>query len=180
MGGTWEHFGAKRQENVWAGQAGICRNDEHGNVNSLIAMSLLATFSDLLSSYITPSLSPFAAVSPHVDWRDGFLLLLSPLFFAMAVAEWLRMRGEKRQGKLVHDWRDSADSLVLGGVYTWVDVVLVLALVLPAMNWLYTHHRLASIELTPWSFAVSQGGTTPRPQCRGSRASGPFASRVAS
>ncbi|MFX0591004.1 sterol desaturase family protein, partial [Glaesserella parasuis] len=43
---------------------------------------------------------------------------------------------------------------VLGGVYTWLDVVLVLVFVLPAMNWVHTHHRLTSIELTPLSFAA--------------------------
>src|SRR3989344_1212492 len=117
-------------------------------------MSLLANLSDLLSAYIASSIQPFGGVDPHVDWRDAFLMLLSPLFFAVVVAEWLRMRGEKRQGKRVYDWRDSLDSMVLGGVYTWVDVVLVLVFVLPAMNWLYAHHRLASIELTPLSFAA--------------------------
>jgi len=117
-------------------------------------MSLLSHLSELMSAYVASSLTPFGGVDPHVDWRDAFLMLLSPLFFAVVVAEWLRMRGEKRQGKAVYDWRDSVDSMVLGGVYTWLDVVLVLVFVLPAMNWLYVHHRLASIELTPLSFAA--------------------------
>ncbi|WP_083505906.1 MULTISPECIES: sterol desaturase family protein [Aquabacterium] len=117
-------------------------------------MTLLSALPDLLSAYVTSSLTPFGGVDPHVDWRDAFLMLLSPLFFAVVVAEWLRMRGEKRQGKAVYDWRDSRDSMVLGGVYTWLDVVLVLVFVLPAMNWVHTHHRLTSIELTPLSFAA--------------------------
>ena len=45
---------------------------------------------DLLSAYIAASLMPFGGVDPHVDWRDAFLMLLSPLFFAVVVAEWLR------------------------------------------------------------------------------------------
>lgn len=117
-------------------------------------MTLLSALPDLLSAYVTSSLTPFGGVDPHVDWRDAFLMLLSPVFFAVVVAEWLRMRGEKRQGKAVYDWRDSRDSMVLGGVYTWLDVLLVLVFVLPAMNWVHTHHRLASIELTPLSFVA--------------------------
>ena len=93
-------------------------------------MSLMASLPDLVSAYVASSLTPFGGVDPLVDWRDAFLMLLSPLFFAIVVAEWLRMRGEKRQGKAVYDWRDSLDSMVLGGVYTWVDVVLVLVMVL--------------------------------------------------
>lgn len=109
---------------------------------------------ELLSAYIATSLMPFGGVDPHVDWRDAFLMLLSPLFFAVVVMEWLRMRHERRNGQAVYNWRDSIDSMVLGGVYTWLDVALVLLFVLPAMNWVHAHHSLGTIELTPLSFAA--------------------------
>ena len=108
----------------------------------------------LLSAYVSASLMPFGGVDPHVDWRDGFLMLLSPLFFVVVVMEWLRMRHERRNGQSVYNWRDSIDSMVLGGVYTWIDVVLVLVFVLPAMNWVHANHSLGTIELTPTSFAA--------------------------
>jgi sterol desaturase/sphingolipid hydroxylase (fatty acid hydroxylase superfamily) len=117
-------------------------------------MTSLEALQDLLAAYVNQSLLPFEGLGAHVDWRDALLMLLSPLFFAVVVAEWLRMRGEKRQGKAVYDWRDSLDSMILGGVYTWLDVVLVLVFVLPAMGWVHAHHRLGTIDLTPLSFAA--------------------------
>jgi len=34
-------------------------------------MTLLSALPDLLSAYVTSSLTPFGGVDPHVDWRDA-------------------------------------------------------------------------------------------------------------
>ena len=82
----------------------------------------------------------------HGDWRDLTLLLLSPIFMtAIALEAW---RFRKTQ---VFDWRDSFTSLNSGGSYLVVDLVLLIVLVLPAMEWVYAH-RLGTIEMTPWRF----------------------------
>ena len=106
-----------------------------------------------LTSLLDAALAPFALVDPHVDWRDALLMLLSPLFFAVVAVEWWHFRQrDRRSAKPVYDLRDSLDSMTLGGVYTALDVVLVLAFVLPAMGWVFEHHRISTIELTPLSF----------------------------
>ncbi|MBH1987143.1 MAG: sterol desaturase family protein [Burkholderiales bacterium] len=110
-----------------------------------------------LTSLLDAALAPFALVDPHVDWQDALLMLLSPVFFAVVAVEWWHFRQAARPrnaspAKPVYDLRDSLDSMTLGGVYTALDVVLVLAFVLPAMGWVFEHHRLSTIELTPLSF----------------------------
>lgn len=90
----------------------------------------------------------------HTDPKDWLLVLLSPLFFLTVSIEWLRFRrATDKEGKPIYNLRDSMDSMTLGGVYTFLDVLIVVALVLPAMTWAYAH-RLATIEITPWRFAA--------------------------
>jgi sterol desaturase/sphingolipid hydroxylase (fatty acid hydroxylase superfamily) len=80
--------------------------------------------------------------------RDWLLPALAPLFLLAVAIEWWRWRGQGR-----HDLKDTLASLNLGGVYTLVDVALVIALVLPAMAWVWAQ-RLFTIEVTPLSFAA--------------------------
>jgi sterol desaturase/sphingolipid hydroxylase (fatty acid hydroxylase superfamily) len=90
----------------------------------------------------------------RTDVRDWLLVLLSPLFFATATLEWLRFRRhDQGAAKPIYALRDTLDSMNLGGIYTLLDVVLVVSLVLPAMEWVY-HWRLLTIDITPWSFAA--------------------------
>lgn len=90
----------------------------------------------------------------QTETRDWLLVLLTPLFFATVVIEWLRFRRTDKAGQTaVYELRDSLDSMNLGGVYTVLDVLIVATLVLPAMDWVYAH-RLVSIEVTPLSFAA--------------------------
>lgn len=84
----------------------------------------------------------------HGDPRDWLLLLLSPLFMLFVAAEWWRWRKTS-----IYDWRDSLNSLNIGGSYLLLDVLLVIFAVLPVMNWIYTH-RLLTATITPWSFAA--------------------------
>ena len=88
------------------------------------------------------------------DWRLWVLVMLSPLFLLTVAVEWWHWRRHDRHaGTPVYNLRDSMDSLNLGGVYTFLEVAWVAAGVVPAMAWVYGH-RLATIELTPWSFAA--------------------------
>lgn len=88
------------------------------------------------------------------DWRDWFLVLLTPVFLGTVFVEWLRFRRSDRQrSEPVYDLRDSMDSINLGGVYSLLDVALVVLAVLPAMEWVY-QHRLLTVEVTPWTFAL--------------------------
>lgn len=90
----------------------------------------------------------------HTQVRDWVLVLLMPVFFSAVVLEWWRMRrATGPDGRPVYGLRDSLDSMTLGGVYTVLDVMLVVAAVLPAMNWAYAH-RVLTINITPWSFAA--------------------------
>ncbi|HEX5372055.1 MAG TPA: sterol desaturase family protein [Aquabacterium sp.] len=96
-----------------------------------------------------PALSSFwSTLMSHTDVREWLLVLLSPVFLVLIAIEcWgLRSRG-------LYDWRDSFDSLNLGGVYALLDVLFLAFGVLPAMTWL-SQWRLATIEITPWSFAA--------------------------
>ncbi|MDO9237767.1 MAG: sterol desaturase family protein [Aquabacterium sp.] len=98
--------------------------------------------------------SAVSAWIAHTETRDWLLVLLSPLFFFTVAIEWLRFRREdKISSKPVYDLRDSMDSMNLGGIYTLVDVVIVVTLVLPAMAWVYAH-RLTTIDITPWRFVA--------------------------
>ena len=90
----------------------------------------------------------------QTDPKDWLLVLLSPLFFLAVIIEWWRFRrSDRHAAKPIYDWRDSLDSMTLGGIYTALDVLVVLALVLPAMNLVWPY-RLATIEITPWTFAA--------------------------
>jgi len=104
-------------------------------------------FSTLLMAHF--SLPHLTDLITHSDWRDWLLLLLSPVFMLFVAAEWWRFR--KTAG--VYDWRDSFDSLNVGGSYLVLDIVLVLAFVLPAMDWVHAH-RVWTIDITPWTFAA--------------------------
>lgn len=86
--------------------------------------------------------------------KDWLLVLLSPVFFVTVAIEWLRFRNsDKTCATPVYDLRDSMNSLTLGGVYTFVDVLIVVALVLPTMTWSY-EYRLTTITISVWSFSA--------------------------
>ncbi len=53
----------------------------------------------------------------------------------------------------VYDLCDSLASVNVGGFSTVLDVLIVVTLVLPAMDWVHGH-RLASVDVTPLSFAL--------------------------
>jgi len=102
---------------------------------------------------LTPLLD---AIRTHTEWSDWLLVLLAPVFMAVVGVEWWRFRHAKRRAPdgstpPIYDLRDSLDSLNLGGFYTLLDVLIVVTLVLPAMDWVFAH-RLASIDITPLSF----------------------------
>jgi len=90
----------------------------------------------------------------QTEVRDWILVLLTPVFFVTVLLEWWRMRrATGPDGRPVYELRDSLDSMTLGGIYTVLDVMLVVAFVLPAMNWAY-EHRLLTIEVTAWTFVA--------------------------
>ncbi|WP_290868083.1 sterol desaturase family protein [Aquabacterium sp.] len=109
-------------------------------------------FDALLSPLLTALTSLVTLVNQalgrHTDLRDWLLVALAPLFLLAVAIEWWRWRGQGR-----HHVKDTLASLNLGGVYTLVDVALVLTLVLPAMDWVWAH-SLTRIALTPLSFAA--------------------------
>ncbi len=88
-------------------------------------------------------------ISMGLDWRDTLLVLLTPLFLAFVAAEWWHFR--RQPG--VYALGDSLASLNLGGVYTLVDIALVLTVVLPVMDWVHTH-RLFTLDVTVWTFPL--------------------------
>ena len=94
---------------------------------------------------LPPLLASWLSRTEPGDW---LLVALSPLFLMVVALEAWRWRGHGR-----YDWRDSLDSLNLGGIYTLVDVAFVVFMVLPAMNWV-AQHRLTHIEVTPLRFAL--------------------------
>lgn len=83
------------------------------------------------------------------DWRDTLLVLLTPLFLVFVAAECWHFR--HRPG--VYRLGDSLASLNLGGVYTLVDIGLVLVVVLPVMDAVHAH-RLFTLEVTAWTFPL--------------------------
>ena len=98
-----------------------------------------------LPAPLASALNPLLAAT---DWRDWFLIGLTPLFVLVVALEWWRFRKTR-----IYDWRDSLASMNLGGAYMLVDVLWVVAVILPAMDWVYAH-RLTTIEVTPLSFAA--------------------------
>lgn len=79
------------------------------------------------------------------------LLTLSalPIILLLATIEWLHFRRTD-----IFDPRDSAASIAMGAVYVLVaEGVMVVALVLPAYEWLY-HFRLFTQQLTPVSLLL--------------------------
>ena len=79
------------------------------------------------------------------------LLTLSalPIILLLATVEWFHFRRTD-----IFGFRDSAASIAMGAVYVLVaEGVMVVALVLPAYEWLY-QFRLFSLELTPGSLLV--------------------------
>ncbi|HEX5312978.1 sterol desaturase family protein [Aquabacterium sp.] len=92
--------------------------------------------------------SALASILAETDWRDWFLIGLTPLFVLVVALEWWRFRKTR-----IYDWRDSLASMNLGGAYMLVDVLWVVAVILPAMDWVYAH-RLTTIEVTPLSFVA--------------------------
>ena len=86
----------------------------------------------------------------HFDWRDAFLLWLTPLFLFAIGLEWWHWRRAQRQAH-IYALKDSFASLNLGSVYAFIDVAVVLFLVLPAMDWIYQHRlftfKPSAIEL---------------------------------
>lgn len=106
----------------------------------------------------TPLLAAFWAWLSRSEPSEWLLLALSPVFLLAVGVEWWHFRrsGPRSGGhaaQAVYTWQDTWDSLTLGGVYSLLDVLLVLALVLPAMNGLHAH-RLATFEMTPWLFVA--------------------------
>lgn len=105
-----------------------------------------------------PDLDSFRTVAMNwvaqTDLKDWTLVLLSPLFFLTVLVEWLRFRrSDKQRSTPIYDLHDTMDSMTLGGVYTFLDVLIVFALVLPAMEWAH-QFRLTTIAITPWTFAA--------------------------
>lgn len=105
-----------------------------------------------------PDLDRFLTLALHwatqTDLKDWALVLLSPLFFLTVMLEWLHFRrSDKQRAHPIYDLRDSMDSMTLGGVYTFLDVLIVITLVLPAMQWAHLY-RVATIDITPWTFAA--------------------------
>jgi sterol desaturase/sphingolipid hydroxylase (fatty acid hydroxylase superfamily) len=79
------------------------------------------------------------------------LLTLSalPIILLLATVEWFHFRRSD-----IFEVRDSAASIAMGAVYVLVaEGVMVVALVLPAYEWLY-QFRLLSLELTPAGLLV--------------------------
>jgi sterol desaturase/sphingolipid hydroxylase (fatty acid hydroxylase superfamily) len=79
------------------------------------------------------------------------LLTLSalPIILLLATVEWFHFRRTD-----IFEVRDSTASIAMGAVYVLVaECVMVVALVLPAYEWLY-QFRLFSLELTPASLLV--------------------------
>lgn len=77
-----------------------------------------------------------------------FLTLLAlPIILALSAVEWLHFRQSDKFGL-----KDSAASCVMGGAYLLLsEGLMVLAVVVPAFNWLY-QFRLFTLEITPLSF----------------------------
>jgi sterol desaturase/sphingolipid hydroxylase (fatty acid hydroxylase superfamily) len=115
-----------------------------------------------LQALILAPLAPLAQFTAHLlPWaaplepRDALLLLLSPVFLAAIVCEWLGFarRVRRTASGPIFDLADTWASLGLGAVYSVLDVVLVLAFVLPAMDAVHAH-RLLTIDVNAWTFAA--------------------------
>ena len=118
-----------------------------------------------MSAWPSPLLDLWRQLCAQLQWQDGLLALLSPLFLLCVGLEWLWWRraaaraqalgrsAEAETARRIYDWRDSLDSLNLGGVYTVVDIAFVILGVLPAMDWVARHawHHWA---MTPWRFVL--------------------------
>lgn len=85
----------------------------------------------------------------HSDPKDWLLFALSPVFLGFVLVECWRFR--RHPG--VYTWRDSMASLSVGSSYLPLDILLLAFAVIPAMNWVYEHARLTTIQITPLSFA---------------------------
>jgi len=104
---------------------------------------------------LTPLLD---AIRTHTEWSDWLLVLLAPLFMGVVAIEWWRFRHAQWRTpsggvRPVYDLRDSLDSLNLGGIYTLLDVLIVVTLVLPAMDWVFTQ-RLMDIDISALNFVA--------------------------
>jgi len=101
-----------------------------------------------MEALIAPLLDPLRSHLAETDLREWWLLMCTPVFVLAVAAEAWALRQRR-----VHDWRDSLASLNLGGVYTVLDMVILIGLVLPALQWLHTF-RVATVEVTAWTFPL--------------------------
>lgn len=120
-------------------------------------MSDPALISSWLWSWLEPVrpalmqlLSALPSTLQHLVLRseasDWFLLFWVPLFSVLAAIEAWHLRKTK-----IYALRDAMASINLGTTYLLLDVVWVVVLVVPAMQWVY-EHRLLTFEMTAWRF----------------------------
>jgi len=156
------HIGGKRQELDCQYQARNGGAAQHSGLGDFPSPSPVTDPIASLQALILAPLAPLAQFTAHLlPWaaplepRDALLLLLSPVFLAAIVCEWLGFarRVRRTASGPIFDLADTWASLGLGAVYSVLDVVLVLAFVLPAMDAVHAH-RLLTIDVNAWTFAA--------------------------
>jgi sterol desaturase/sphingolipid hydroxylase (fatty acid hydroxylase superfamily) len=82
----------------------------------------------------------------HVDWRDGFLVAMAPVFIVAFLIEWHIMRGRGAAARFKK--HHIAANLGLGASYLLFEVAAKALISIPAALWVY-EHRIFSIAITP-------------------------------
>ena len=103
----------------------------------------------MISEQLAEAVSAIQNLAAALPASQLLTLSALPIILLLATVEWFHFRRTD-----IYEVRDSAASITMGAVYVLVaEGVMVVALVLPAYEWLY-QFRLFSPELTPASLLV--------------------------
>jgi sterol desaturase/sphingolipid hydroxylase (fatty acid hydroxylase superfamily) len=92
------------------------------------------------------SLAPI--LGSHVEWKQVFLIAVTPIFLLAFAIEWQVMR--KRRQLAQFDWKDILTNLSLGSSYQVFELIAHVVFVGATVGWIW-QHRLFSIDINAWT-----------------------------
>ncbi len=93
-----------------------------------------------------------AAFGDHIDWKQVFLMAMTPVFLIAFAVEWQlrRKRGPAHRMWAQFEWRDILANLGLGASYQVFEVIAHTLLTGAAVLWFY-EHRLFDVPVNAWT-----------------------------
>ena len=93
-----------------------------------------------------------SAFGEHIDWKQVFLIGMTPIFLLAFAMEWhvRRQRGANHRMWQQFEWRDILANLGLGGSYQVFEVIAHTLFTGAAVLWIY-QHRLFDVPVNAWT-----------------------------